>query len=62
MVYFTFDQDLFHYMFIVPLSIVPVLGSAYYLFHLRHTIKATYVIVFFRKTGRFPSWLEDLWP
>jgi hypothetical protein len=62
MTYFVFDQDLFHYIFILPLLIVPVSGSAYYLLHLGHTIKAAYVIIFFHKTGRFPSWLEDLSP
>ena len=45
---------------IVLLSYPGFLPAA--LFYLWHFIRAEYVSIFFRITGRFPSWLDDLSP
>ena len=53
-------------VFIPASSSIALLGLpsffAVVLFYLWHFIKAEYVSIFFRITGRFPSWLEDLSP
>jgi len=55
------DQRVIISLTMCTLLILPGL-VAWVLFHLWDAIRASFVIIFFHITGRFPSWLEDLSP
>jgi hypothetical protein len=59
--YYIQDQRVIISSFIYALLILPGV-VAWVLFRLWDAIRAGVVIIFFHMTGRFPSWLDDLWP
>jgi hypothetical protein len=59
--FYAIDQELLpHIMFIASPVLIPC--TVMFLQAVWLTFRASYAMIFFYMTGRFPSWLEDLSP